>query len=108
MTSRERILMSLQHKEPDRIPGDLGGTESSGITAFALHKLNTFLKIQGKLKIFEPYQYVVYIEDHVKRNIDTLAPGGGFVFCQVHNIQPDVPPENIVAMYHALDKFGKY
>jgi uroporphyrinogen decarboxylase len=28
--------------------------------------------------------------------------GGGFVFCQVHNIQPDVPPENMLAMYEAL------
>jgi len=39
------------------------------------------------------------IEEEVKRRIEDLAPGGGFVFCAVHNIQPDVPPENIVAMY---------
>jgi uroporphyrinogen decarboxylase len=42
------------------------------------------------------------IRDEVKRRVDDLAPGGGFVFCQVHNIQPDVPPENILAMYEAL------
>lgn len=41
------------------------------------------------------------VKDHVRRNIDILAPGGGFVFCQVHNILADVPPENIVAMYEA-------
>ena len=39
------------------------------------------------------------VKDAVKRNVDILAPGGGFVFCQVHNIQPDVPSENIMAMY---------
>jgi uroporphyrinogen decarboxylase len=43
------------------------------------------------------------VADAVKRQVDILAPGGGFVFCQVHNIQPDVPPENILAMYEALD-----
>ena len=42
------------------------------------------------------------IRDEVKRRIDDLAPGGGFVFTQVHNIQPDVPPENIMAMYEAF------
>jgi uroporphyrinogen decarboxylase len=42
------------------------------------------------------------VRDEVRRRVDDLAPGGGFVFCQVHNIQPDVPPENILAMYEAL------
>ncbi len=41
------------------------------------------------------------VRDHVRRNIDTFAPGGGFVFNQVHNILSEVPPENIVAMYEA-------
>jgi uroporphyrinogen decarboxylase len=42
------------------------------------------------------------VKDEVRRRIDDLAPGGGFVFCQVHNIQPDVPPENIASMYEEL------
>ena len=46
--------------------------------------------------------------DDVKRNIDALAPGGGFVFSTVHNIQAEVPSQNIVAMIGALNKFGKY
>ena len=48
------------------------------------------------------------IEDEVKKRIDDLAPGGGFVFAAVHNIQEDVPPENIVAMLAALNKYGHY
>ncbi len=44
------------------------------------------------------------VREEVWRRCEQLAPGGGFVFCQVHNIQPDVPPENIVAMYDALDE----
>ncbi len=42
------------------------------------------------------------VADEVKRNIDILAPGGGFVFSAVHNVQADVPPENFWAMWDAL------
>lgn len=48
------------------------------------------------------------VKDEVKRQIDILAPGGGFVFSTVHNIQPDVPPENIIAMWEALQEYGGY
>lgn len=48
------------------------------------------------------------VRDEVKRRIDDLAPGGGFVFTAVHNIQLDVPPENILAMRQALRDFGGY
>lgn len=48
------------------------------------------------------------VRTEVKRRIDDFAPGGGFVFTQVHNIQPGVPPENIVAMYDAALELGTY
>ena len=48
------------------------------------------------------------VADHVRRQIDILAPGGGFVFNQVHNIQANVPSENIVAMLDAAFKYGGY
>lgn len=48
------------------------------------------------------------VKDDVRRNIETLAPGGGFVFNTVHNILADVPPENIIAMWEALQEFGVY
>ena len=38
---------------------------------------------------------------HTRRNVEIFSPGGGFVFCQVHNIQAGVPPENIMAMIAA-------
>ncbi|HYN03744.1 MAG TPA: uroporphyrinogen decarboxylase family protein [Vicinamibacteria bacterium] len=46
------------------------------------------------------------VTDDVRRNVDALAPGGGFVFCTVHNIQADVPPDNVVAMVEALRAAG--
>ncbi len=42
------------------------------------------------------------VKDNVRRNIEALAPGGGYVFNTIHNIQADVPPQNIVAMIEAL------
>jgi len=48
------------------------------------------------------------VRDEVRRRIDDLAPGGGFVFNTVHNIQADVPPENIVAMWETLQDHGTY
>jgi uroporphyrinogen decarboxylase len=45
---------------------------------------------------------------HTKRNIEIFKPGGGFVFCQVHNIQAGVPPENIIAMYEAVRDNWEY
>jgi len=48
------------------------------------------------------------VKDEVKRRIEDLAPGGGFIFATVHNIQADVPPENIMAMWEALQEYGEY
>ncbi len=41
------------------------------------------------------------VADEVRRRIGDLAAGGGYVLCAVHNIQADVPPESICAMYDA-------
>lgn len=48
------------------------------------------------------------VKDEVKRRIDDLAPGGGFVFAGVHNIQSDVPPQNFMAMWETLQEYKKY
>ena len=46
------------------------------------------------------------VADHVRAQVATLAPGGGFVFQQVHNILADVPPGNIIAMLDAVRETG--
>jgi uroporphyrinogen decarboxylase len=45
------------------------------------------------------------VKEHVKRRLDIFMPGGGFVFSTVHNILLDVPPQNIVAVFEAIDEF---
>jgi uroporphyrinogen decarboxylase len=47
------------------------------------------------------------VRDEVKHRIEDLAPGGGFVFAQVHNIQPDVPPENMATMWDTAASNGR-
>jgi uroporphyrinogen decarboxylase len=42
----------------------------------------------------------------VKRRIEDLGPGGGYVLAAVHNIQADVPPENIVALFETGKEYG--
>jgi uroporphyrinogen decarboxylase len=45
------------------------------------------------------------IKNHVKKRLEIFSKDGGFVFNTVHNILPDVPPENIVAMFEAIEEF---
>lgn len=55
-----------------------------------------------------PIGTVQQVKDEVRRRIDDFAPGGGFVFSTVHNTQSDVPPENYMAMWEALQEYGVY
>lgn len=59
---------------------------------------------QGVLPFGKPAD----VEDEVKRRIDDLAPGGGFVFAAVHNIQAFVPPENITTAFDTALEYGIY
>jgi len=44
----------------------------------------------------------------VHERIRTFAPGGGFVFSAIHNVQPNIPIENVLAMYRSLHEHGMY
>ncbi len=55
-----------------------------------------------------PFGTPQQVADEVKRRIDDLAPGGGFVFAAVHNVQAFVPPENIVAAFDTALEYGVY
>ena len=48
------------------------------------------------------------VRKSVRRNLEAFMPGGGYVFNNVHNIQADVPPENVLAMFDAAFEFGGY
>ncbi len=46
------------------------------------------------------------VRKHVIERLEIFSPGGGFVFNPVHNLLPDVPPQNIVAMFDAVAEFN--
>lgn len=48
------------------------------------------------------------VKQVVRESLLTFKPGGGYVFAQVHNIQADVPVENILAMYEAFHESAAY
>ena len=48
------------------------------------------------------------MKKEVKNNIEAFKENGGYVFAQVHNIMPDVPVENIVAMFEAYSENAGY
>ncbi len=48
------------------------------------------------------------IREEVKRRLQDLAPGGGFIFTTVHNIQANVPAINVKTMFEAVLEYGNY
>ena len=48
------------------------------------------------------------VRDQVRECIKTFGPGGGFVFNTIHNVQPQVPVENVLAMYETLRECRDY
>ena len=54
-----------------------------------------------------PFESPETIRDHVKANIEIFKPGGGYVFNAVHNIQPDVPIENVIALIEIIQEYRK-
>lgn len=55
-----------------------------------------------------PYGTEKDVREEVKRRIAIYAPGGGYILCCSHDIQPDTPPQNIVFMYKYAMEYGKY
>jgi len=55
-----------------------------------------------------PYGTPDEVSDEVKRVLDIMAPGGGFVASAIHNIQADVPVDNVIRLFETLLDYGKY
>ena len=81
MTSRERILASIHHQQPDKIPVDLGATPSSGISAIAYNGLKKHLHMTaGQTRIYDVVQQVVTPEQEILDlfQVDVLDVGRTF------------------------------
>lgn len=70
MNSRERVKAALEHKEPDRVPVDLGSSVVTGIHVSALDKLRKALGLQERLcKVYEPMMMLGLVEDDVRKAV---------------------------------------
>ena len=81
MTSRERVLAALNHREPDRPPVDLSGHRSSGITAIAYARLRDFLELPKEtIRVYDPVQQLAVVHDDVldRFGVDTIELGRAF------------------------------
>ncbi len=48
------------------------------------------------------------VAEQVEEQIKIFSPGGGFVFTPVHNIQANVPVDNIIALFETINKYRNY
>lgn len=68
MNSRERVLSAINHKEPDRIPFDLGSSMMTGIHRDAYSRWKKYLgqSVEDSIRYFEPSMQIVYITEDFK------------------------------------------
>ena len=81
MNSRERVLMALNHREPDRIPVDLSGHRSSGIAAMAYGRLRRHLGLEARpIRVYDPVQQLAVVDEDVLQRfgVDTIELGRAF------------------------------
>lgn len=108
MTSRERVLAAVDHREPDRVPIDLGGHRSSGMMAIAYHRLKQHLGIStGDIYVYDFVQQLAAIEPEVldRFGVDTVELGRGFALQPEdwHDwVLPDGTPCKIPAHIHPV------
>ena len=86
------VQISATNMEPERLKSEFGGDIA-------------FWGGGADTRKVLPNGTPAEVKDHVRRNIEAFAPGGGFVFATAHNMLPDVPPENIEAMFEAIDEY---
>jgi len=55
-----------------------------------------------------PFGTTEEVRQEVRQRIKDLAPGGGYLLAPAHNVQSDVPPQNLIAMRDAVEEFGYY
>ncbi|MBI2942408.1 MAG: hypothetical protein HYY04_18420, partial [Chloroflexi bacterium] len=48
------------------------------------------------------------VRSHVREQMGAGKPGGGFIACTAHDLLPDVPVENALALFEAYRRYGSY
>jgi len=76
MNGRERVLTSLGHTPPDRVPVDLGGTTVTGVHVSCVAALRDYYGLEKRpIKAYEPYQMLGCIDDDLKEAMGVDVEG---------------------------------
>jgi uroporphyrinogen-III decarboxylase len=76
MTSRERVIAALNHRDPDRVPVDFGATGQTGISASALYRLREALGLPQKpVTIIEPFQMLGEVDGELRDRLHADVVG---------------------------------
>ncbi len=89
------VQTGARHMEPERLKREFGGDL-------------TFWGGGCDTQELLPHGTPQQVRADVLRRLEVFMPGGGYVWCPIHNIMADVPPENILAMQEAVEEFGRY
>ena len=76
MTSRERLRTTMNHKQPDRIPLDLGATSVTGLHVSVVAALREhYGLVKQPVKVHEPYQMLGWVDEDLKQAIGVDVEG---------------------------------
>ena len=81
MNSRDRVLAALNHVETDRVPIDLSGYRSSGISAIAYPRLRAYLGLEPRpVRVYDIQQQLAIVDEDVlsQFDVDTIELGRSF------------------------------
>jgi uroporphyrinogen decarboxylase len=112
MTSRERVLASLSHRPPDKIPIDFSGHRSSGIAALAYPKLRQHLGLSpSPIRVYDLVQQLAIVDNDIldRFGVDTIEMGRGFLTDErdwKEWVLPDGTP-CLIPYYINLEKRGE-
>ena len=65
MTSRDRVLQSIEHKQPDRVPVDLGASTVTGISAIAYNNLKKTMGLDVPTRVFDVVQQLAQVDNQI-------------------------------------------
>jgi uroporphyrinogen decarboxylase len=103
-TSYQRVLTSLEHKEPDRVPFDMGSTAVTGININALRNLKKYLGIPGDVQLKDKVTQIAVTDD------GTFARLGLDVRCVGPNAPSNPGPAQDLGLvgdhYRLIDEWG--
>ncbi len=78
MTSRERVLSALSHREPDRVPMDFGSTGVTGVHVSCIAALRGYYGLEKRMvKVHEPYQMLGIIDEDLAQAMGLDVAGAG-------------------------------